>query len=746
MPRNFKDDGDREITPIRSSGGGGGGNNNKSTNNANSSDRYGGGTTTTSSTIGDDIFAMDYYELSEEDQKLKEFERRLNEEVDEDLFQQPRRFNTLHRVIDVLGLQMIDGVAVGNQDKSTSGGDKGGSSSRSNLMGASPGGSGRAFNANSDLERNPAYRSLKAQQLVVEGAIQHMAEIHCADLNGSVIQVGKVARQFGDAVTKVRILRKQVRDIQDTLGASSAAAAAALSNNAADNDKNKKDKKKLNDEQKDNNDAGGGGRGGGGGNTTAAAMSLRELWMKKLECEATLALLEKLDIIRAAPMQFDQLISPPTPRIGAAVITVTYALHTMFNDDVAQVQALHKIMEQLLLRKQKAEEICWDTLADVVFLRTGNGFLLLLKKQNKKSNNNNKNSNIPDNKESGIALSTGGLATGGAHAFGALDVIYNPFLDGQTRYAIEEDNNDYFNNTANDSNNNNDDDSVRSDHSGASLFSLEDDDNDVVNSNNNNNKIKSSENTATTAASSGSDTGISSKVLLNTNRCRMMIPLPIIEAELDLEADERRCLEEIALSGMFQRMATVSSSTNTSIRHHHRHQALPRYADPILALRILVECIAKLNRLDDIERMIQDRLHDEIRSIVKREQARTFTRLERLRRAHHLKGGGNTTNTTRLKDNNKATDTFKEFRRHLTGMLSAFGTVLIRLSHLAEVLRIRIVSEILKKKKGKIIVKKKIGGILILSHFGTSFILFTILSLRVRIEKCYRKQNHHHHY
>lgn len=670
MPRNFKDDGDREVTPMRSAGG--------------SSRTPTSSTMAPSTTILSDIYAMDYFDISEEDLKLKEWERRLNEEVDEDLFQEPKKFNTLHRVIDVLGLQMIDGAAGGKD-------------------GTNRGGSGRHVSGSNDLEHNPAYRSLKAQQQIVEGAIEHMAVIHCADLNGSVIQVGKVARQFSDAVSKVRHLRKQVRDIQDTLGASAEQQAAE----ADINDKNKKDQNKKNKAAKDAAEEKDDGRGGGGG-TTAAAMSLRELWMKKLECEATLALLEKLDIIRAAPMQFDQLISPPTPRIGAAVITVTYALQTMFNDDVAQVQALHKIMEQLLLRKQKAEEICWDTLADVIFLRTGNGFLLLLAKKQNSSKKGGKNTitNLPDSKDSGVmALSAGGLALGGAHSFmGASDMIYNPFLDGKTRYAIEEDNDDYFmnNNTStNDGNNANDDDSVRSDHSGASLFSLEDDDNNnntnepAIATTTNNSKAKSTDMTATTASSTLSDPQ-TSKILANMNRCRMMIPLPIIEAELDLEADERRCLEEIALSGMFKHITTggiSSTTTGPSGSLRHRHHALPRYADPILALRILVECIAKLNRLDDIERMIHDRLNDEIRSIVKREQARTFTRLERLRRAAHQFKGTGTTATIRLKDQNKATDTFKEFRRHLTGMLCAFGTVLVRLSHLAEVLRIRISSD-----------------------------------------------------
>ena len=107
-------------------------------------------------------------------------------------------------------------------------------------------------------------------------------------------------------------------------------------------------------------------------NPGTSAMSLRHLWMKKLECEATLSLLDKLDVIRAAPARFDQLTTAPC-RIGAAVLTVSQALQTMFSDDVAQVQALHKIMEQLMMRKQKAEEIIWDTLQDVIYLRTGNG-------------------------------------------------------------------------------------------------------------------------------------------------------------------------------------------------------------------------------------------------------------------------------------------------------------------------------------------------------------------------------------
>ena len=46
--------------------------------------------------------------------------------------------------------------------------------------------------------------------------------IHCADLNGSVVQVGRVSRQFHDAIIQVRQLRQQVKEIQETLGAGNA--------------------------------------------------------------------------------------------------------------------------------------------------------------------------------------------------------------------------------------------------------------------------------------------------------------------------------------------------------------------------------------------------------------------------------------------------------------------------------------------------------------------------------------------
>ena len=125
---------------------------------------------------------------------LIELERKLEADVDEEFFQNPRQFRTLGRVIDILGMQLLDSAD-----------GQGGQISVAALQqqnGLSP--------SDSIHRNNPAYIALKQQQAVVEEAIEHMAINHCADLNSSVVAVGKVARQFNEAATRVRSLRRQV--------------------------------------------------------------------------------------------------------------------------------------------------------------------------------------------------------------------------------------------------------------------------------------------------------------------------------------------------------------------------------------------------------------------------------------------------------------------------------------------------------------------------------------------------------
>jgi len=554
-------------------------------------------------------------QYEEDHPDLAHLEQRLNEEVDEDFFDDPRKFHTLGRVIDVLGMQLADDLAIGAER---------------HMMDAT--------------ERNPAYKALKDQQSVVEHAIEHLAMIHCADLNGSVVQVGRVARQFNDAVSKVRSLRKQVLEIQETLGAQSQ---PTLPNGAP-------------------NTAGGGGPAGvhsTGASAAASAMSLRELWLKKLECEAVLSLLNKLDKIRAAPRQFDLYIR--ANRIGAAVLGLASALDTMFSDDIAQVQALHKIMEQLMLRKQRAEEVVWEILADVLFLRTGNGMGVLLAETTDKAKNRGIGSGASLTAGSGAGgtgMSTNNsivsnesktkqralirnILTSNLDSADPKSNMRNPFVTKTMRFALDDD--------LNDLDGDGHDDMYDDQH-------LEDDEED------DDEAIKHP------SASGSNDEGamipMRSSISHAPIRRPLVIPVSMIEAEFDLDADERRCLEELAL---------VAGNS----RVHQR----PRYADPTVALRTLVECLAQLRRLDDVERILQDILEKEIKKLVQREQIRTFCRLERLGK---MKGG----RYSIMSRSSQHAD-LRELRRHLNGILSAFGCVMLRLAHFAQILRYRVTQE-----------------------------------------------------
>jgi hypothetical protein len=470
---------------------------------------------------------------------LDVLEDRLTADVDDDFFEDPKKFHTLHRVIDVLGAQVEDPLAMHVQ---------GGMSDYDNLR-----------------KNNPAYRALKKQEKVVEDAIEHMAVRHCADLNSSVVQVGKVARQFSDAVSMVRHLRRQVRDIKETLGSSSPVGI-------------------------------GSGDAKGASAAQAAAMSLRELWLKKLECEAVLGLLTKIDVVRAAPQKFDALIKPPGPiRIGAATMILTKGIYLGFRTNVSEVHALQHITMQLMQRSQRADHIIWDTLYDVLFLRTGNGVVATPAEKKTVATENK----IPSSGASVASDSRSFIQNG----------MKNPFMSRTRRPGIG------------------DDESVDSTGSGASLFSRDD--------------------------------APKTEVEVVKKQTKMMIPVSLLEADLDLENDEMRCLEEMA-----------GSSWDDA---HTR--SLPRYTDHVLALRILLECLTKLNRLDDVKRTLNENIEREIRKLTQNEQAKTFSRLEKQQQPRR----GRSQN-------------LKDFRRHLTGLLSSYGCVMIRLAHLVQIFRYRIVS------------------------------------------------------
>ena len=108
--------------------------------------------------------------------------------------------------------------------------------------------------------------------------------------------------------------------------------------------------------------------------------------------------------------------------------------------------------------------------------------------------------------------------------------------------------------------------------------------------------------------------------------------------------------------------------------------------DHVLALRALVECLVRLRRLDDVERILTDVLDKELSSLIQREQARTFLRVE----------GSNTQNLNRrgryamLMSKAGGTTDLRDFRKHMASVISAFGNVQVRLTHLAQIIRYRI--------------------------------------------------------
>lgn len=304
-------------------------------------------------------------------------------------------------------------------------------------------------------------------------------------------------------------------------------------------------------------------------------------------------------------------------RIGAAVMVLSEALSIMFSDDVAQVQAFDRIMEQLMTRKQRAEEILWGTLTDVLYRHRS-----VSKEEIKRRRER---------------MERRARAMEAAAARGEM-------MSTITEDSDEDDSNSYTHTNASFE----DDVSTRGSTAGGS----------------------SAANTATSGGEAGSSGNISS------SQCRRMVGRAILESEIDLEGDELRCLEEPAAWG------SHSNTTHLPASYLYPEQALPKYSDPVLALRILVDCLTKLKRLDDVEQYLSEDLNREIRLVAEREQAKTFARLERQRGRTAGSEGSDV----------EEGDNMKVFRIHLNNLLNAFGGIMTRYLHLAQILRHKIVS------------------------------------------------------
>ena len=183
--------------------------------------------------------------------------------------------------------------------------------------------------------------------------------------------------------------------------------------------------------------------------------------------------------------------------------------------------------------------------------------------------------------------------------------------------------------------------------------------------------------TLRTTSSGGSSQGPSSP-------CPRMVSRAILESDLDLEGEEVRGLDH-------GRHRVVTHLPATLV---HPEQPLPRYNDSVLALRILVDCLIRLKRLDDVESFLREGMEREIRTVVEREQAKTLARLETLRSIGEETSPTNDDDV----DHPPEDDELKEFHRHLQNMLQSFRGVMTRLFHLTQMVRYKLGSDPLLAK------------------------------------------------
>ena len=610
---------------------------------------------------------------TEKVKELKRIEIKLKQEVDADFFQDPKQFRALPRVIDVLGAQLFD-------DNNANG--SGGGGFNSNMYNL-PSESHHQSHFDNLHKNNPAYTSLRKQQEFIEEAIEHLTVNHYHELNSSVVAVGRVSKQFGDAVGHVKELRQQVQEIRENLLNASIGGVNDGSNGVIGNtidrsngteDDNENSESKSIEYYQPHHPHGG--------------KSLRELWLKKLECEAVLALLQKLEVIRKTPNAFDSLVHSQPCRIAAAVVLLSDAIDTIFKRDVTQIQALQKVTEQLMFRKQKAEEIIWETLQDVLYLRTGNGNLLASQSHDGIGNSGTDASTQKSLNNLNLVMD-GSIKSSGADSNGKRSRL-SAMRGG---YSTQRSKQIFVASHTSKSGEMSDSDGSDSDLETTPSISTEDR-SKRSGSNANDSDKRSSIRGKRTSNRQSVNPSVLTQVDENTGGAfanfygheGSLLPKAMIESELDIEIDEVRCLDNWTHNHSNAAYSSFSSDATL---------VLPRYTDPILALRILIEALAKLGRLDDVERIIAENLQKELRHLAQLEQAKTLSKLEKERNKTGAAIHRRNVNPNTGMDSSE--ERLKIFKSHLRALLKSFGSVMLRLHYLAQILRHRIVSDIVVK-------------------------------------------------
>ncbi len=337
-------------------------------------------------------------------------------------------------------------------------------------------------------------------------------------------------------------------------------------------------------------------------------------------------------------------------KIGAAVVVLSEALSIVFSDDVSSVQAFDRIVEQLMTRKQRAEEILWATLLDVLYRHGDKQSKEEERRRRERMERRARAMEAAEARGESIKNSGGGAVASNS----------SNNLSMMAELSDEEESNSY-NQTCNSFE---DDVSTKSGMRGGGGSGGGGGDSSMAG--------------GSTSAKSATPSMHSGGAITQIKR---MVGRAVLESEIDLEADELRCLEEPAAWGATQNLSYLPAS------YLYPEQALPHYTDPVLAIRILIECLTKLKRLNDVEQYLIEGMDREIRQLSQREQAKTFARLERQRGRASMSTFGEGSGGDEDGEN------LKEFHIHLNNLLRSFGGVVTRLLHLTQILRHKIVSD-----------------------------------------------------
>ena len=418
-------------------------------------------------------------------------------------------------------------------------------------------------------QNNPMYDELVRNENAVNEAIDFMVMNHVEALNKDVSKVAEVSGEFQASIKRVSKLRHRVQEIKAKLGGSVKTRGTASASAIA------KPKEEDNDAS--------------GVSSSTGSKTLRELWLHKLECEKVLKLLTMIETIREAPRQFDHLIPPIARdcRIGKATVVLSDALDTFNSGEAVEVYAMMKVSQQMMVRKEKALEILWNSLHEVIYLSNGNGgpmkFYQCIDDSNEHGSRQQQNY-LDEGDEDDDSLSETG------------DVY------------IEQ---GYYD---------------------------DDDENGLI--------VK--------------DTYARIDPNARTFKDCRMISVVDLERQVNIVKDELKCLDQTR-HGRNSRNGTL--------------QLTARYTDSVLALRIIVDSLHRLNNVDDVGRVLKEKIKENLRKLTDKIQDRTLLWMQKQEIDR------------RARDKVFLSSLPTELHRHFSRILIAYENVFLRLCHLAQIIR-----------------------------------------------------------